>query len=93
MENFNCLANLQLIEGLPNLEKSDKEFSDWVDENYPNEHERKDYMRKHYIPDVNLGLDDFDNFITERKKLMTQAFRAILNVSPHPESLISPLEP
>jgi len=53
------LPNLQLLEGLPNQEKSGKDFSDWIAEEYPDPDERRDYLRKHYIPDISLTLQDF----------------------------------
>ena len=80
MRNFDYLANLQLLEGIPNIEKSNQDFKEWLFENYPNEQARKDYMNKHYIPDVDLNLDNFETFITERKKLITQKFQSILKL-------------
>ena len=35
LDNFNCLANIQLLEGVPNQEKSGKDFNKWLDEKYP----------------------------------------------------------
>ena len=45
LDNYDCLANLQLIEGTSNLEKLDKDFEEWIYEQYPGEQEKKDYMR------------------------------------------------
>jgi uncharacterized protein with ParB-like and HNH nuclease domain len=44
MDNYDFLANLQLLEGTPNLEKSNKEFNDWLDERYPDQIARRAYM-------------------------------------------------
>jgi len=78
MNNYNYLANLQLLEGVPNQEKSGKEFVDWINEKYPNEQDRKAYMEKHYIPDVDLSLENFKEFIEERKNLIVAAFKKLL---------------
>jgi len=78
MDNYNCLANLQLLEGVPNQEKSGKEFVDWMKEKYPDDDDRKAYMEKHFIPDVDLSLENFKQFIEERKKLIVIAFKNLL---------------
>lgn len=75
---INYLANLQLMEGMPNIEKSDKDFKQWLFEKYPDPQSRKSYMEKNYIPDVDLSLENFDKFFEERTELMTTRFREIL---------------
>ena len=78
MNKYNYLANLQLLEGVPNQEKSGKEFIDWIKEKHPNEQDRKAYMAKHYIPDIDLSFDNFKEFIEEREKLIAAAFKKLL---------------
>src|SRR5205085_4022743 len=80
MENFDYLANLQLLEGIPNIEKSNRDFKEWLSNAYPDKQARKDYMEKHYIPDVDLSLENFEEFITERKKLMAAKFVSLLKL-------------
>jgi hypothetical protein len=80
LNNFNYLANLQLLEGIPNQEKSDMDFEEWLYRTCPIDQERKDYLNKHYIPDIDLSFDNFDNFITERKKLMANKFKSIIEL-------------
>lgn len=79
LNNFNRLANLQLLEGVSNQEKSGKEFHIWLRETYPNKVERKSYMKRHYIPDVDLSLANFRRFIKEREKLIVSAFEKLLS--------------
>lgn len=74
------MANLQLLAGIPNQEKSAKEFNVWIQDIYPIEQDRKTYMEKHYIPNVNLSLENFKEFIEERKKLIFAAFKKDLLV-------------
>ena len=78
MNNFNSLANLQLLEGVPNQEKSGKDFDNWLTEKYPSKADRKDYMTKHYIPDVDLSLSNFPEFIEKREKMLVKAFKKLL---------------
>ncbi|GIK36485.1 MAG: hypothetical protein BroJett011_03180 [Chloroflexota bacterium] len=68
------------LEGIPNQEKSDTDFKKWLWRTYPDESERKDYMKKHYIPDIDLSFGNFEDFIAARKKLMTKKFEAILKL-------------
>ncbi len=75
MENFNYLGNLQLLEEIPNKEKNDREFEKWMDANYSNPSKRRDYMEKHYIPDVSFAFDNFEEFLTEREQLLVAALR------------------
>lgn len=78
LENYNCIANLQLLEGIPNQEKSGKEFSKWILEKYPNDNDRKQYMERHYIPDCSLEMANFKEFIEKRKKLIADAFKNLI---------------
>jgi hypothetical protein len=81
IDKFNFLANLQLMEGIPNIEKSNKDFKDWLSATYPDPQARYNYTEKNYIPDVDLSLENFDVFITERTKLMTKKFSELLKLS------------
>jgi hypothetical protein len=78
LDSFNELPNLQLLEGTPNQEKQGKDFKDWLDKTYPNETEKRDYMVKNYIPDVDLSLSSFDMFVSEREKLLRDRYQQIL---------------
>jgi hypothetical protein len=78
LNNFNCLANLQLLEGIPNQEKSRKCFDVWIQERYPKNSDRKIYMEKNYIPEIPLSIDNFDQFIEMRTKLITKKLKKIL---------------
>lgn len=75
MDNVNYLGNLQLLEEIPNKEKSDREFENWLNECYADPTKRKDYMQKHYIPDCKVGFDDFEDFFTKREELLIAALR------------------
>ncbi len=78
LDNYNHMANLQLLEGTPNQEKSGKDFKDWLEGKYPNKDTRKTYMEKHYILNVDLSLKNFREFIEERQKLIVETFKKLL---------------
>ncbi len=78
MDNYNALANLQLLGGIQNEEKAGKEFVDWIEDEFQDEDEKKVYMKTHYIPDVNLSLEDFEEFIEKRGKFIVAAFRKMI---------------
>jgi hypothetical protein len=80
INEFNYLANLQLMEGIPNIEKSNKDFKEWLSATYPDPQARSNYMEKNYIPDVDSGLENFDVFIAERTKLMANKFSELLKL-------------
>jgi uncharacterized protein with ParB-like and HNH nuclease domain len=78
MENFNSIGNLQLLKGIPNQEKSAKDFRKWLEDEFPDKNDRKEYMNTHFIPDVDLSLKNFPEFIEQREKLLVAAFKKLL---------------
>lgn len=80
LENFDYIANLQLMDESTNLEKSSMDFKDWLFKQFPESIERKEYMKKHYIPDIDLSFDNFEEFIKQRKQLMKNKFLSILKM-------------
>ena len=78
LENYNYIANIQLLEGVPNQEKSGKDFGEWLVETFPDKKDRKIYMTRNYIPDVDLSLQNFPVFIEERSKLIVTAFKQLI---------------
>jgi len=78
MDNADCLANLQLLEGLRNEEKSNNSFEIWLKTTCPSIDERRDYMKKHFIPDIDLSFGNYYKFIEERNKLILKRLKEIL---------------
>lgn len=73
MENYNYLGNLQLLESIPNIEKSAMDYEEWL-QTYVPEDAQADYKRKHLIPDdVSLSFDSFAEFFETREKLIYEA--------------------
>jgi hypothetical protein len=64
LENMNYISNLQLLEGNPNLEKSNKDLEEWLPEIVTTSEERKEFLKKHYFPEeASLNFNDFELFI------------------------------
>lgn len=75
MDNYNYIGNLQLLEEVQNEEKSARYFDEWMEEQFPDPGQRKDYMQKHLIPDVDFSIRNFKEFFTEREKLLCNALK------------------
>jgi len=78
LDSFNRLGNLQLLEGIPNMEKSGKNFDEWLNKNYPKMVDRRAYMKKNYIPNIDLTLENFGKFFEAREALLVNAFKNLL---------------
>lgn len=78
MDSVNSISNLQILEATPNIEKLDTDFDDWVKSVYPNKSLRSDYFARHYIPNTSLGLENFLQFISDRKILIRSKLESIL---------------
>lgn len=78
MDNFNRIANLQLLEGLPNQEKSAKDFAMWLNETFRNVNERSDYLRRNMVSEIVFDLAHFRDFIEQRTALMSQRLNEVL---------------
>ncbi len=77
MEHVNTLPNLQLLEGIPNQEKSDTQFAEWFEDIVA---EKAEYKNRHYIPDIDFSLENFKDFFAERKALIRNRLRELLDV-------------
>ena len=77
--DFDYLPNLQLLDGSQNLEKTDKEFKDWLEEQDFSKEERKDYFKKNYIPEnIELTFKNYNEFFEKRKELLLKQLKKIL---------------
>lgn len=72
LDNYNYIGNLQLLESIPNIEKSNMDFDKWIVDTIPTE-AVDDYKAKHYIPkNIDLGITNFEQFLEEREKMIIQ---------------------
>lgn len=66
----NSLPNLQLLEGLLNVTKSDTPPADWLLGAYPDTVTRQAYVERHDLGQVPVEASDFLNFLDVRRELM-----------------------
>lgn len=76
-QTYNSLKNLQMLDANENMSKNDEELQSWVTK----ETKSKDkfaFLINHHIPDVNLDLVNFDEFITNRTKILMSELKKVL---------------
>jgi hypothetical protein len=79
-ESSDNLANLQLLQGLPNQEKSDQDFEEWLQGQNDTLDDLEVYRRLHLIPDVDLSFENFDGFVKAREHLILERLADLLGV-------------
>jgi hypothetical protein len=80
LDHKDDLANLQLLQGLPNQEKSDQEFEAWIQDEHPTPQDLEHYRKNHLIPDIDLAFKNFPAFLRARDELIKEKLRDILTV-------------
>ncbi|WP_305418071.1 DUF262 domain-containing protein [Photobacterium leiognathi] len=81
LNNYNSLANLQLLQATQNIEKSDKPFVSWLEQTYLTQAERESYlMQNHITPNQSLEFSEFMNFIQIRRKTLKHKLMSLLDV-------------
>lgn len=76
---FNSIVNLQMLDANENESKSNKPLEQWVSEEVGKGYERGRFLENHLIPDINLSLDNFDEFYQRRKEMLTAKLRELLS--------------
>jgi uncharacterized protein with ParB-like and HNH nuclease domain len=76
-QTYNSLKNLQMLDANENMSKNDESLSDWVG-NETKSKERVSFLEKHHIPDVDLELENFDEYIVQRTKILTLCLKNVL---------------
>lgn len=66
-----------MLDANENESKSKKPLKQWVDEQTTKE-TREYFLKVHIIPNVDLSLSNFENFITKRKKMLKDKLISIL---------------
>jgi uncharacterized protein with ParB-like and HNH nuclease domain len=79
------LPNLQVMEGKENESKNKTAFKIWLngtDSNgHPNIRDKKKFKQDNFIPDIDLTLENFEEFFTRRKELLESELRKILRIN------------
>lgn len=66
---YNSILNLEMLDANVNESKNDKPLKQWIDEETKDK-DRQVFLNAHLIPDVDLSLDNFNNFIEARKIML-----------------------
>lgn len=70
IDAVNDISNLQLLDGIANEEKNDKDFDKWFNEKYRTESEREKERNKHYMPNMEYSYLNFMDFINQRREII-----------------------
>jgi uncharacterized protein with ParB-like and HNH nuclease domain len=78
---MNELANLQLLEATQNIEKKDKNFTQWLNLKFPSEDERRLFLSHNYIAlDTDLSFDCFIEYMDARRTKLRAKLVSILSM-------------
>lgn len=76
-QTYNSLKNLQMLDAHENMSKKDKGLNAWVEKEVQSQ-DKSTFLARHHIPNVCLDLDNFDEFIAKRTKILTKELKAVL---------------
>lgn len=81
LERVDRLANLQLLQATPNIEKSAKMLKDWLADTCSGQGKLQQYKELHLIPAAqSLEFNDFLDFFDARESLIRSKLHEVLNV-------------
>lgn len=75
---YNSIYNLQMLDANENMSKNDKSLKEWVDTQTKNIDKDK-FLENHLIPNVDLELDNFEEYFEKRKELLIKELKKVLN--------------
>jgi uncharacterized protein with ParB-like and HNH nuclease domain len=76
---YNSILNLQMLDANENMSKNAMNLKDWVQQETKNG-DLKRFMESHIIPqNINLELSNFTQYLTDRKILLVNKLKSILN--------------
>ena len=76
ISNFNYIGNLQLLEGLDNTSKKDKDYKEWFETNLPTAEAKQEYCKRHLIPsDIDFSFTNFPEFFEARENLIIEKLK------------------
>lgn len=75
---YDSIINLQMLDGHENESKKEKSLKDWIDSSCLDSDSRERFLASHLIPDVDLSLDNIDEFFIERKKMLIARLKELI---------------
>lgn len=70
--DVNYIGNLQLLESIPNMEKKDKPFEEWLSENFKDDVSLSSYKQRQLIPKIQPTFPNFLEFLEAREALIKE---------------------
>lgn len=83
IERAERLANLQLLAGQVNVEKSAALPGEWLSVAFRDEASRRAYVEQHFLGDVPASILEFPGFYEARRARLLERMRALLAASEH----------
>jgi hypothetical protein len=80
-ESVDCLPNLQLLGGIPNVEKKAMLPAEWLTTAFPSFEQRATYIHDNDLDGLPFDLTDFLDFYAQRKERMRQRLLKALDVT------------
>lgn len=74
----NDVSNLQLLEGLSNIEKKDKLPAEWLASQFPSAKEQKHYCDKYDLGKIPQDIDGFEKFHAARRERLRIRINSVL---------------
>jgi hypothetical protein len=75
---YNSIYNLQMLDANENMSKGDLTLKAWV-EKETNEDNKKQFLNTHIIPNVDLSIENFTEYIEKRKEILMERLKKLLN--------------
>jgi len=75
---YNSILNLQMLDSNENMSKNATPLDNWITEQTKNK-DKDRFIVSHLIPNVDYSLENFDIFSNERKKILIEKLKNILN--------------
>lgn len=67
-----------MLDANENMAKNTKDLKGWVEEQTKTK-DKNDFSEKHLIPVVDLELDNFEEYVENRKEILMTKLKEILN--------------
>lgn len=77
---YDSILNLQMLDANENMSKNAKPLKQWVDEATA-DCDRTAFLKAHLIPDIDLELTNFDDFIEQRRLILRDRVRQIFSTN------------
>ena len=74
---YNGIYNLQMLDANENMSKNDRGLKEWV-ETMTKERDVNIFLDNHLLPNIDLSIDNFCNFIDAREKILIAKLKIVL---------------